>query len=87
MLWLWAVGGLAIHPGDRQIRSMFRVRIYLVAMVVLALPLGGLWLHAWDIAVGLKWLEPEPNMLAIAALSVGVSALLALLVTRSLARS
>lgn len=66
---------------------MFRWRIYLVAMVVLAFPLGGLWLHAWYIGVGLKWLELEPDMLAIAALSLGSSAFLALLITGMIARS
>lgn len=66
---------------------MFRWRIYLITSLVLAPPIAGLWLHAWHIGVGLKWLEPEADLLVIASLSVGASALLALLVTRSIAGS
>ena len=66
---------------------MFRWRIYLVTIVVLALPISRFWLHARHLGVGLKWLEPEADLLAIAALSVGASTLLALFVTRSIARS
>ena len=66
---------------------MFRWRIYLITSLVLAPPIAGLWLQAWHIGVGLKWLEPEADFLVIASLSVGVSALLALFVTRSLTGS
>ena len=66
---------------------MFRWRTYLVATAALALPLSGLWLHAWHIAVGLDWLESEPNVLAIAALSIGVSGFLAILLTKATVKS
>jgi len=66
---------------------MFRWRIYLVTIAALALPISGFWVHAWYIGVGLKWLEPETDLLVIVSLSVGASALLALFVTRSIARS
>ncbi|KQO74578.1 hypothetical protein ASF20_04885 [Methylobacterium sp. Leaf88] len=66
---------------------MFRWRIYLVTTAVLALPISGFWLHAWHIGAGLNWLEPDVDLLVIAALSVGASAFLAFSVTRSIARS
>jgi hypothetical protein len=66
---------------------MFRWRIYLVTIAALALLISGFWVHAWYIGVGLKRLEPETDLLVIASLSVGASALLALFVTRSIARS
>lgn len=66
---------------------MFSWRIYLFTTAALALPFSGLWLHAWHIGVGLKWLEPEPDMLAITALSIAASALLAAFVTKTVARS
>lgn len=61
--------------------------VYTVTMAGLALPISVLWLHAWHVGAGLKWLEPEPDMLAITVLSIGASALLAVLVTKAAARS
>ena len=66
---------------------MSRWRIYLVTIAALALPISGFWLHAWYIGVGLKWLEPETDLLLIVSLSFGAGAPLALFVTRSIARS
>jgi len=58
-------------------------RLYFVAMVALAVPVGGLWIQLWQVCATLKWLEPEPDVLALATLSIGVSGALALLVTRA----
>jgi len=65
---------------------MFRWRIYLFTVGAFALPLGGLWLHAWHVGVGLKWLKPEPDILAIAVLSVGASALFAAYAAKAVAK-
>lgn len=51
-------------------------RLQLFASAALAVPIGGLWLHLWQIGRGLKWLEPEPNLLAIAAMSIAISGFL-----------
>ena len=66
---------------------MFLWRLYIVALTALAVPIGGLWLQLWHIGAGLKWVDTNPDTLAIATLSVGVSALLAFLVTNAAVRS
>ena len=62
-------------------------RLYPVAMAALAVPVGGLWLQLWQVCATLKWLEREPDTLALTTLSLGVSGILALLVTRARARA
>ena len=52
-------------------------RLYLFSMAAFVVPLSGFWLHLWQVGGGLKWLEPEPDLLAIMAISIAVSAFLA----------
>ena len=66
---------------------MFRWRFYLITTAAFALPFSGLWLNAWHISVGLRWLEPEPDMLLISALSIAASAFLAALVMKAPTKS